>query len=108
MMPRGTLVFAATVLVGGLTAPDALAEPSQTIPGDGMFRVGVDIAPGTYKSAGPSSRDGMCSWSTHSAVGVSSDDMVDANASSGQLYASIPGTVKAFQTTGCQTWVKIS
>jgi hypothetical protein len=36
------------------------------------------------------------------------DDIVDGNASSGQLYAQIPATVKAFETVGCATWMKVS
>lgn len=108
MMRKVTFALVVGALVGGFAAPGAVADPGQTIPGDGVFRVGVDVAPGTYKSAGPSISGSMCSWSTHSSVGVSMDDMVDGNASSGQLYANIPATVKAFETIGCQTWVRVS
>lgn len=108
MTIKGIIVIAGAALACAVTAPSALAQPSGTIPGDGVFQVGVEVAPGTYKSAGPVPSGGMCSWSTHRSLGVSMDDMVDGNASSGQLYAQIPSTVAAFETVGCATWIRVS
>jgi hypothetical protein len=78
------------------------------IPGNGVFRVGAEVAPGTYRSAGPDSPGGTCSWSTHRTLGASVSDMVDGNTSTGQLYVVIPSTVAAFESAGCQTWHWVS
>ena len=45
---------------------------------------------------------------THSSLGVSMDDIVDGDASAGQLYAQIPASVAAFETNGCAPWYKVS
>jgi hypothetical protein len=98
----------AALVIGAVAAPTAHADASGSIPGNGVFQVGAEVAPGTYKSAGPSPAGGMCSWTTHSSLGVSMDDIVDGNASTGQIYAQIPATVKAFETVGCSTWSRIT
>jgi len=78
------------------------------IPGNGVFRVGVEVAPSTYRSAGPDSPGGTCSWSTHRTLAASPSDIVEGNKSTGQLYAVIPPTVAAFESTGCQNWHWVS
>ncbi|MCW2689820.1 MAG: conserved hypothetical secreted protein [Mycobacterium sp.] len=83
------------------------ADGHVVIPGNGVFRVGVAAA-GTYRSAGSASSGGTCSWATHRTLGAGSSDIVDRNASTGQLYAQIPSTVAAFETNGCQPWQKVS
>jgi hypothetical protein len=58
-------------------APPAVADPIDPIPGNGVFRVGTDIAPGRYHTDGSASAWGvwindvptqgsMCSWFTYS------------------------------------------
>jgi hypothetical protein len=48
-------------------ASTANASPGQSIPGDGTYRVGVDIPPGVYITKG--GRDGYsCGWSRHSTL----------------------------------------
>jgi hypothetical protein len=93
------------------------------VPGNGVFRVGVDVAPGTYRTNGPTSAGATCSWATHRTLGAGwlgippiarpddvsgTSDIVDGNASTGQLYAKIPPTVAAFETNGCQPWQRVS
>lgn len=56
--------------------------PANTIPGDGTFRVGIDVAPGTYKSSGGTSPSGSCYWYRHATVG-GSNDILDSNSSTG-------------------------
>lgn len=97
-------VIAATapVLAISLSAP----AHADTIPGEGTYRVGVDISPGTYKSLGTTSS--ACSWTTHSSM-ASNGNEIDGNASfGGQLYADIPATAVMFETHGCLPWVKVS
>lgn len=99
-------------------APGARAETGEQFPGDGVFLVGTDIAPGTYRTEGPSnplilvfgrvSELSTCSWSTHSAPEVSNENIVDTNTSMGPMSVVIPPTVAAFQTHNCKLWMRIS
>jgi len=99
-------------------ASPALAQPGGQIPGNGVFRVGTDIEPGTYRTQGPSNPlvlvfgdvapISLCSWSTHSAPEATDSDLVDANSSLGPMYAKVPDTVAAFKTENCQPWTQVS
>jgi hypothetical protein len=73
--------------------------PKTTIDHDGTFAVGVDIAPGNYRSPGPVDNS-TCDWKR-----VGSDDKIVDNAltKKPQIIA-IDATDKAFKTNGCQTW----
>ena len=51
---RASAVLVACVAVAAL-APPAVADPSDRIPGNGVFIVGPDIAPGLYRHG----RDGV-------------------------------------------------
>lgn len=82
-------------------------SPAKTIPGDGTFRVGVDIAPGTYKSSGGTSLGGSCYWFRHATVD-GSNDVIDSNSSTGPQYVQIAPTDGTFETSFCQPWVPVS
>ncbi|MER6122735.1 hypothetical protein ABT173_08580 [Streptomyces sp. NPDC001795] len=83
------------------------APSGSRINGDGgMYRVGVDIAPGTYKSTGNS--DDQCYWerakdALHGLKSVAANDNARGSAvvtiSAGDAY---------FKTTGCKDWTKTS
>jgi hypothetical protein len=102
----------AALMLGGLsTATDvARADPTQptqpappaaaktTIDADGTYRVGTDIAPGTYASAGPV--NGTCSWKRADASDKTLDNAITHKA---QVVAIEP-TDATFKTNGCQTW----
>ena len=53
------LLHVSTVFVACLAAvawaPPAVADPMDPIPGNGVFRVGIDIAPGLYHTGGSGS-----------------------------------------------------
>lgn len=59
-MARTLALRASAGLVAGMAmaaitlAPGARAETGEQFPGDGVFLVGTDIAPGTYRTEGPS------------------------------------------------------
>lgn len=117
LVPRASAGCVAWVAAIALASP-APAEPSDQIPGNGVFHVGTEIAPGTYHTQGPSnplilvfgkvSPLSTCSWLTHSTPGASNDDIVDANSSLGPMYAKVPATVAAFETMNCQPWTRVS
>ena len=114
---RASAVFIACVAVVAF-APPAIADPSDTIPGDGVFLVGPDIAPGLYRTDGTAStwgvwinniptQDEMCSWFTYSTPDAAKDHVVQANNSMGPMYANINTTIKAFESHNCQPWTRV-
>ncbi len=101
-----------------ILAPPAFADPLDPIPGNGVFQVGTDIVPGVYYTGGSASafgvwinniptQDSMCSWFTYSTPDAAKEHVVQANTSIGPMYASIPVTVKAFESQNCQPWTRV-
>ncbi|WP_415952551.1 hypothetical protein [Streptomyces sp. KLOTTS4A1] len=92
----------------GWTAVDENAKgaPKATeIAGDGgMFKVGVDIAPGTYKSAG--NEDDLCYWerakdAEHGIDSIAANDNVN-----GTGVVTVTADDAYFKTSGCKDWKK--
>jgi hypothetical protein len=119
MLPllRVSAVFIACVAAVAL-APPVVADPGDPIPGNGVFVVGPDIAPGLYRSGGTASawgvwinniptQDEMCSWFTYSTPDANKDHVVQANSSMGPMYANINTTIKAFESRNCQPWTRV-
>lgn len=77
-------------------APGATAKT--TIDANGTFKVGTDIAPGTYSSAGPIT-DGVCSWKRSNGEGV-----VDNAMTKKPQVVQIDPTDTTFTTRDCQPW----
>lgn len=77
------------------------------VKGDGgMYRVGVDIAPGTYKSTG--NKDDSCYWerekdALHSIDSIAANDNV-----TGTAVVTVSAKDAYFKTTGCQDWARTS
>jgi hypothetical protein len=114
---RAAAALATCVVVLAL-APSADADPLDPIPGNGVFVVGPDIAPGLYRTSGSASTFGvwinnvptpesMCSWFTYSTPDANKEHVVAANTAVGPMYASIPATVKAFESQNCQPWTRV-
>lgn len=115
MFTRAFVGFLAAV---AMAAP-AAADPLDPIPGNGVFQVGTDIAPGLYHTGGSGSafgvwinnvptQESMCSWFTYSTPDAAKDHVVQTNTSIGPMYASIPVTVKAFESQNCQPWTRVN
>lgn len=114
---RATAGIVAWIVVVAF-APPATADPMDPIPGNGVFQVGPDIAPGLYRTGGSGSAFGvwinniptqasMCSWFTYSTPDANKDHVVQANTSIGPMYANIPSTVKAFESQNCQPFSRV-
>lgn len=89
------------------TAPTVHADPDSTIPGNGTFLVGTDVAPAQCFS--PGGIDGnLCIWERLSSLANQDDfsNIIDSGMSIGQQYANIQPSDTAFKTTNCQTWVQ--
>jgi hypothetical protein len=108
----------AVFLLAVLLAPPAVADPVDPIPGNGVFVVGPDIAPGLYHTAGSGStfgvwinnvptQDSMCSWFTYSTPDAAKDHVLQTNTSVGPMFANINTGVKAFESQNCQPWTRV-
>lgn len=93
----------AVVLAVAGAVPAAVASPEQSISGDGTYRVGVDIQPGIYVSAGGTGGF-ACVWFRHRTLGADPSDIIDSNASRGQQIVTIAGTDATFETSSCKPW----
>ncbi|MGC0331490.1 hypothetical protein RKD23_004480 [Streptomyces sp. SAI-170] len=79
--------------------------PKTEMAGDGgMFKVGVDIAPGTYKSTG--NTDDMCYWERTKDADHSIDSILANNNVSGTAVVTISASDAYFKTSGCKDWKK--
>ncbi|WP_406352774.1 hypothetical protein [Streptomyces sp. NBC_00658] len=88
-------------------AVDAKASgtPASQMKGNGgMFRVGADIAPGTYKSTG--NTDDMCYWERTKDASQSMDSIIANNNVSGTAVVTIAAGDAYFKTAGCKDWKK--
>lgn len=86
---------------------NTLAGPTgTTVAGDGRHVVGVDVAPGTYRSAGPPSGDGGCSWSRRTTSSRGTEAVVASGVSRGPATVTIRRGDTAFVTRGCAPWTR--
>ncbi|MEU9334959.1 hypothetical protein AB0D49_17590 [Streptomyces sp. NPDC048290] len=81
--------------------------PATQMKGDGgMFQVGVDIAPGTYKSSG--NTDDMCYWERSKDAEHALESILANNNVNGSAVVTIEASDKYFKTSGCKDWKKSS
>jgi hypothetical protein len=97
------LLAAAWTLPAGAAAADPApppppAGPKTTIDADGTYKVGTDIAPGVYQSAGPA--DGStCYWKRSKDA-----DIVDNAMTKKAQIVQIDPSDTSFTTHDCQQW----
>jgi hypothetical protein len=97
-----TLQITKTVTV---TAPPPPSVPKTTMETDGTYRVGTDIVPGTYRSAGSSPEGASdCYWARLSSLNET--HIIDSNISTGPQVVIIQPSDRAFLTHSCQPWQK--
>jgi hypothetical protein len=112
------LVVSVACVTAIALAPQAGADLLDPIPGNGVFVVGPDIAPGLYRTAGSAStfgvwinnvptQDSMCAWFTYSTPDANKDHVLQTNMSVGPMFANINTTVKAFESQNCQPWTRV-
>ncbi|MFF3604246.1 hypothetical protein [Streptomyces sp. NPDC002463] len=85
--------------------PKKNTTPSVEIPGDGVFLVGKDIQPGTYRSDGKD--NALCYWARLSDTTGEVGDTIASGNTKGQAIVKIDASDKAFQTSDCKPWQKI-
>ncbi|MEU9957532.1 hypothetical protein [Streptomyces sp. NPDC050982] len=83
----------------------ATGTPAALVKGDGgMHRVGVDIAPGTYRSTG--NTDDLCYWERTKDASHSMETILANNNVSGTAVVTVATGDAYFKTTGCKDWKK--
>ncbi|GBG39731.1 hypothetical protein [Mycobacterium montefiorense] len=114
---RASALFVVTATAIVFAAP-ANADLLDPIPGNGVFVVGPDIAPGLYRTAGSAStfgvwinnvptQDSMCAWFTYSTPDANKEHVLQTNISVGPMFANINTSVKAFESQNCQPWTRV-
>ncbi|MFF5921864.1 hypothetical protein ACFY8C_26465 [Streptomyces flavochromogenes] len=92
---------------GTWEAVDAKAKgtPGTTLKGDGgMFKVGVDIAPGTYKSTG--NKDAECYWERSKDASHGTDSILANDNVTGTAIVKVGASDAYFKSSGCGDWAK--
>ncbi|MEU9475352.1 hypothetical protein [Streptomyces sp. NPDC048191] len=85
--------------------PKAKGTPASSMAGDGgMYKVGTDIAPGTYKSVG--NKDDSCYWERTKDAEHGLDSIIANNNVTGTAVVTISPGDAYFKTTGCGDWKK--
>lgn len=83
----------------------AKGSPAAKMSGDGgMFRVGADIAPGTYKSTG--NEDDMCYWERTKDAEHGLESIIANDNVTGSAVVTISASDTYFKTSGCTDWKK--
>lgn len=98
-----------TVFGSGLTptTTSGAVTPLTSFVGDGTFRVGIDIQPGTYRSNGPSTAGVPCSWERQATFGDSTS-VIDANPLVLEpVQVTILPSDRGFRTARCQIWTRV-
>jgi hypothetical protein len=100
MIWRRRLTALSLVVVSCASAATAAFSLSSF--GDGTYRVGKDIRPGTYRSLGG---DG-CYWARLKSFGGGLNAILANANASGPTLVTIKRTDKGFETSGCSNWTK--
>ncbi len=87
------------------------STPTSSIPiqipipgfGDGVWRVGRDIGPGTYRSP----RLDLCYWERLSGFGGTIDDVITNGIGDHEMIVEIKETDRGFLSDGCHWWTLI-
>lgn len=99
----GAATYAVAAATAAAPAPTVVSYPTGSFSGSGTFRVGVDVAPGTYKSSPTSDWGGY--WA-RLACATGSLDCINANElTSGSSYVTILPTDVYFETTRMSQWI---
>ncbi|MFF4061525.1 hypothetical protein ACFYZ8_35260 [Streptomyces sp. NPDC001668] len=85
---------------GTRTAEVAKKKPAFS--GDGDFRVGSDVKPGTYRTTGNS--DGMCYWERAKNASGEMDSLLANDNVTGTSYVTVKPTDKLFTSSDCNDW----
>ncbi|MGW6551949.1 hypothetical protein ACWGBV_17050 [Streptomyces sp. NPDC055051] len=87
--------------------PKAAGTPGSTLKGHGgMFKVGVDVAPGTYRSTG--NKDAGCYWERSKDAGHGMNGILANDNVTGTAIVKISAGDGYFKSVGCGDWTRTS
>jgi hypothetical protein len=109
---RGDSASRATAYPPVRTLPAPAAPPARppslaTTFNEGKFVIGTDIAPGTYRTTGPSGHLD-CYWERLKKTSGGTDSIIANNLGRGPATVTINNSDGAFQTRWCNTWTKVN
>lgn len=87
------------------SASTAAIVLSIAIPGDGVYRVGSGLAPGTYVTKGATD---FCYWARLSGFDDSLDSIISNDIGFGQRIVTISASDVGFETSRCGSWIRLS
>jgi hypothetical protein len=73
------------------------------LPGDGIYLVGTEVAPGTYRAESPTD----CYWERRSGLSGDFGDIITNGLGAGDATVTIRGSDVAFSSSGCGRWTRI-
>ena len=88
-----------------VTVPPSPSAPKAIMETDGMYRVGIDIEPGTYRTAGKSPEAMDCYWARLRSL--NENDIIASDMGTGPQLVLIEVGDRAFYTHRCQAWLKL-
>lgn len=94
----------AVTVVKKTAAKPAAGATTGTIPGDGTYVVGKQVAPGTYQSTGPKAGRTICGWFKLDATG----EPTDSDVSQGQVIVVVAPTDAMIRTSGCLPFTRMN
>lgn len=83
---------------------EAAEKEATAFAGDGDFRVGQDIEPGTYRTTG--NPDGSCHWERAKDAGHGLESPIANGDITGTAVVTIRAQDTSFHTSGCEDWKK--
>jgi hypothetical protein len=83
---------------------DVAEKGKASFAGNGDFRVGADIEPGTYRTTG--NTDGSCHWERAEDAGHGLDSLIAEGDVTGTAVVTISAKDTYFKTSGCGDWKK--
>ncbi|MEV6192785.1 hypothetical protein AB0M19_10285 [Streptomyces sp. NPDC051920] len=101
---RGRAALSATVGLVVIGVVSAHAGGKTAFAGDGDFRVGPDIEPGTYRTTGNTA--GSCHWERARDAGDGLGSLIAQGDVTGTAVVTISAEDTYFRTSGCGDWKK--
>ncbi|MFI5844289.1 hypothetical protein ACIA8K_31800 [Catenuloplanes sp. NPDC051500] len=75
-----------------------------TLPGDGVYLVGADFVPGTYRTVGNTS---ACYWQRSSSADGAIDTIITNGIAKGAPTVTVDASDAIFSTSRCNPWVRV-
>jgi hypothetical protein len=78
------------------------------ISGEGVYGVGSDLQPGTYRTAGPTpAAFDNCYWERSRDTSGQQKSVIANGIVTGPVTVTIKRTDRAFKTSGCENWARV-